>query len=214
MHFDLQKQIDAIHKHGVAVWVSPHLTCSCLTESGQPALLCDGCGGTGRLYPPTLAYASTMLFQRDLPVHTLQETGFWTEGSVRATMLPGVVLGSQDYVRQLDVKNVFSNEVLIDGLDDTLTFRYGVEVEAVADRHRVYRAGGDYTVAGHTIVWTSGGMRPGLGEKYTSRYRAYPEYLVAPPSPGVRIEHGIAQSRVVILHLLEKLTELATLTSS
>jgi hypothetical protein len=206
-HFTLPRHAAFIQSHGAAVWVSPHLNCPCLMDSGQPAPLCQSCDGSGLLYPPSLAKSSVMLLTQDSPMHTLQETGFWTAGTIRATILPGIELAYQDYVRQVDVKTTFADELLMRGVDDTLSFRYGVEVLVVADRDRVYRPGADYTfVSPQTIAWVPGGQAPAFGERYSVRYRAFPEYLVSPQTPGLRIEARRAMSRVVTLQLLEKLS--------
>jgi hypothetical protein len=213
-HFTLAKHVAFIQSHGAAVWVSPHLNCPCVLDSGQPAPLCPSCDGSGRLYPSSLAYASVMLLTQDSPIHTLQETGFWTAGTIRATLLPGVELAYQDYVRQVDVKTTFSDELLTKGLDDTLSFRYGVEVLVVADRSRIYRPNVDYTFAPpQSIAWVPGGQAPALGERYSVRYRAFPEYLISPETPGLRIEARRAMSRVVTLQLLEKLSAVPMLVS-
>jgi hypothetical protein len=213
-HFILEKHVAFIQSHGANVWVSPHLNCPCLLDSGQPTPLCPSCDGSGRLYPPSLAYASVMLLTQDSPIHSLQETGFWTAGTIRATLLPGIELAYQDYVRQVDVKTTFADELLTKGIDDTLSFRYGVEVFVVADRTRIYRPGVDYTFsAPQSIAWVPGGQAPALGERYSVRYRAYPEYLISPETPGLRIEARRAMSRVVTLQLLEKLSAAPMLAS-
>ena len=119
-------------------------------------------------------------------------------------------LAYQDYVRQVDVKTTFANEILVKGLSDTLLFRYGTTVQVIADRTRLYRPG--WTILSRvTSLCGRLGAGAGLWRTITVRYQAYPGYLVSPQTPGLRIENRTAQSRVVTLHLLEKLTAAPTL---
>ena len=204
-HLDVQKQVAMIEGHGTAVYVMPKLQCPCLLEEGQPDPLCPICQGTGRMYVQANAFATTMLLTHESAEHSLQEVGFWTSGMVRASILPGIELGYEDYVRQVDLRATFNNEVLTKDLDDTLLFRYGIQIDTIADRETLYQAGLDYVLTSpNGITWVAGGRAPAMHAQYAVRYRAYPEYLVAAETPRLRIEGRRAQSRVVTLKLLEK----------
>jgi hypothetical protein len=146
---------------------------------------------------------------REFSERTFNAAGTWTGGGeLQVTLLPGIRLYERDKVRLVNIKEVFADEVLVQGLDDTVRFRYGVEVYVVADRTTLYRPGDDYVVTPPgTITWLTTGRSPGLGEQYAVRYAAYPEYLVVPSTPRLRVENQTQQSQVVVIQRLDKVSE-------
>jgi len=207
-HFTVSKQVALIEGHGCLCVVWPVLQCPCLLEDRQFDPVCPACHGTGRYYPPNLAYSTMLLLHQETSKRTMPAAGSWTEGSIAASLLPGVQLAERDKVQVLDMHDTFNDETLTRGLDDTVRFQAGVVLRLVADRERVYRAGLDYTLQlPATIAWMTGGQSPDFGQQYAVSYSAMPEYLVVNDTPRLRVEHRITQASEVILLRLDKLSE-------
>jgi hypothetical protein len=208
LHFTLDFQRAFIRGHGQQALVFPVLQCPCLLEDRQFAPTCPTCHGSGRFYPPDRAFATTLLLHLEDSHRTFPEAGTWIDGSIRATILPGVHLSDRDKVRLLDIRDTFNDEVLVQGLDDTLRFSAGVDLLLVADRSRVYRAGVDYVLTPPaTITWLPTGQQPGVGQQYAVSYDAAPEFLVTPDSPRLRVEYHVPQAQEVVLLRLDHLSE-------
>lgn len=207
-HFSLPHQRAFILGHGTRCLVYAVLQCPCVGDEGQFSPLCSACQGTGRFYPPGQAYATTMLLHRESSLRAYLEPGTWTDGMVRATILVETHLCERDRVESIEIKDVFTDEVLVKGLDDQVRFTRGVELLLVADRAQIYRLGIDYVLTPPNLVtWLPGGQSPAFGAKYAVKYKAFPEYLVVNDSPRLRIEHGVPQSQEVILLRLDKVTK-------
>jgi hypothetical protein len=207
-HFHLDRHRAFIRGHGQQAVISPVLQCPCLLDDHQFNPVCPTCHGTGRFYPD-LTFVTTFLGVREASERTYNEAGTWTGGGeLQVTLLPSIRLYERDKVRLVAIKEVFADEVLVHGLDDTVRFRYGVEVYVVADRSTVYRQQVDYVLTlPATITWLAGGRSPGLGQQYAIRYAAFPEYLVVPSTPRLRVEHNIQQSQVVLIQRVDKVSE-------
>jgi hypothetical protein len=203
-HFTLSKQVDMITGHGEQVAVLPCLTCPCLRLDQQFDPNCITCGGDGRFYPPSLMYATTMLLTYERAQRDYPQPGTVLTGNIRASLLPGIALTERDKVRRIVLKDRFSDEVLLRGLDDRVRFQAGVELHVVADRGEIYVAGRDYVLlAPNTVSWVAGGHAPTFGQKYSVAYEAHAEYLVVPDAGRARAEGGIAQSSEVVLMRLD-----------
>jgi len=121
---------------------------------------------------------------------------------------PGVQLAERDKVRRVGIKEVFNDETLERGGDETLRFSGGVELLVVADRERIYQSGRDYVLTTPNVVsWVPGGQAPPFMASYSVRYAAHPDYLITPDSPRSRLEHDVAQSQVVTAMRLDYLQE-------
>jgi len=207
-HFDLNKQIAMIQGHGSACLITPCLQCPCLLEDRQFSPTCFACHGTGRLYLADQAFSTTLLLHHEDSKRTFEEAGTWTMGTILASVLPDVRLYDRDKVRVLDILDTFNDEVLTQGLDDTVRFTSGVHVLLVADRQRIYRETLDYVLTPPaTITWVAGGLAPGLGQQYSIKYEAQAEYLVVEDSPRLRVEYHVPQSSEVRLQRLDRLSE-------
>lgn len=207
-HFRLAKQRAMIQGHGEHVLVFPVLQCPCLLADRQFNPICPTCHGTGRLYPPGTAYSTTLLLVHEHSSRTYNEPGTWIPGTLQASILPGVRLSERDKVRRVMCRESFVDEVLTRGLDETVRFPAGVQLEVIADRERVYQAGRDYVLQPpNQVQWVAGGQAPAFGSQYSVKYAAHPEYLVTPDQPKSRLEHGTGQSQVVILTRLDYLQE-------
>ena len=207
-HFILHKQVAMIQGHGQQVLVFPVMQCPCLLEDRQFSPTCGTCHGTGRFYPPGQQYTTMLLLHQEDSRREFEESGTWTHGTIRASLLPGVRLCERDKVRLVDIKDVYTDEVLTRGLDDTVRFTSGVTVLLVADREQVYRPGVDYTLsAPATITWLPTGVMPAFGMQYSVKYEAYCEFLVVNDSPRLRVEHRTVQSSEVVLMRLDRLSE-------
>ena len=207
-HFHTDKQVAMITGHGTSVVVFPVLQCPCLRAERQFDPLCAACHGTGRYYPPGLAYATTLLLVHESSQRELSDPGSWIPGTVQASILPGIRLSERDKIQWLDVKDVANDEVLYRGIDDTVRHTAGVALEVVADFQTIYRAGTDYLLSPpHTITWVPGGQAPAFGAQYSVRYAYNPEYLVVNDAPRLRVEHRIPQSQEVILMRLDTIQE-------
>jgi hypothetical protein len=207
-HFHLPKHVVFIRKHGTQVEVYPCHQCPCQPPTRHSDPNCFACGGTGRLYLPTLHYGTTLLSTHERSARTLDDPGMLLQGAVRATILPGVRFALQDLVRFLDMRDTFADEVLTRGTDDTLRFTGSVEIESVVTRRAVFAPERDYVLTPPaTITWLPDGDCPPVGGQYAVRYSANVDYLVVPDDPSIRIEQRIPQSQVVTLRRLDKLTE-------
>ena len=206
LHFSPDRQADFIQRHGSWVSVWPCLNCPCLGDHGQPDPLCPVCKDTGRFYPVDAHYTMPLLPYHEASKPTDNEAGWWTQGVLYATLLPGTSLARNDKIIYVDVKDTYSDEVLIRGFDDTLRFTHGVELELVATREMTYRAGQDYRLQSpNTIQWVPGGNAPAFNKKYSCRYRANPEYLMWGDSPRLRVEHRRGQAPEVMLMRADKI---------
>jgi len=207
-HFHLDKQVTHIQSHGQQVVVFPVLQCPCLLDDRQFNPVCATCHGTGRYYPPGQQYATWLLLVTETSKRTFNEPGTWTDGTILASVLPGVRLCERDKVRLVDITDTYNDETLVQGLDDTVRFTAGVALLLVADRMQVYRPGLDYALSPPaTVAWLAGGQSPGFGMPYAVRYAAQPEYLVVNDSPRLRVENRIPQAQEVILQRLDRLSE-------
>jgi hypothetical protein len=206
-HLTLSKQRAFIQGHGTNAVVFPTVTCPCLTLDLQPDPNDAACGGTGRLLVPDAQYTTMLLIQGDTSHKSYLEPGTWVDGTIRATTLPEIVLGDRDRIRLVDVQELFDEEVLLRGVQDTLRFSAGITVQYVTDRLTVYRPGVEYALTPpNRITWLAGGRAPAVGTFYSVRYFAQPEYLVFLDMPKLRVEHRTAQSQVVTLRRLDHLT--------
>jgi Domain of unknown function (DUF4815) len=207
-HLTLDKQVAMIEGHGQQVVVFPVLQCPCLREERQFNPLCPACRGAGTLYPTVLAYATRMLLHRESSARDYLEPGTWYPGTIRASILPGILLAERDKVRMLAIRATYNDEVLVRGLDDRLRFSAGVVLRAVSDLTTVYTQGLDYRLdPPQTIAWLAGGQGPALGAQYSVRYEAYVEYLVSADLPRLRVEHDVPQSQEVVLMRLDVLSD-------
>lgn len=207
-HFSLEKQVAMIQGHGTTVIIQPVLQCPCLRAERQFDPLCHSCHGTGRLYRPEATYTTTLLMHQEASAREFQEPGTWLAGSIRASVLPGVRLCERDKVRMVDIRDVANDEALCRGIDDTVRFTSGIQIDLIADLATAYRPGIDYTLTPpHTIQWVAGGNAPAFGAPYSVRYSYYPEYLIVNDSPRLRVEHRVPQSQEVIMLRLDKLSE-------
>jgi hypothetical protein len=207
-HFSLAKHTHFIQSHGTQAAIFPCEPCSCQSPTRHADPNCFACGGTGRSYPPSLHFGTHVLTTREQATHALEETGLLMTGTMRATILPGVHLAMHDMVRLVDMVDTFNDEVLTRGLDDTVRFSGSVRLERVADRRTLYTQGRDYVLTPPaTIAWVAGGLAPADGALYSVRYTANPDFLVVPDDPRIRVEARIAQSQVVTLRRLDKLTD-------
>jgi hypothetical protein len=205
-HFRLEKQVALIQGHGVVCVIYPCLQCPCLLEDHQFNPNCTTCKGTGRFYPPNASYSTTLLMHQEDSRREYNEPGTWLSGSIRASILPGVRLCERDLVLLMDIRDTYTDEVLIRALDDQVRFTHGVVLEMVADRDTVYRPGIDYVFTPpNTVAWIPGGHAPPYGMQYSVKYSAYPEFLVVNDSPRLRVEHRIPQSQEVLLMRVDKL---------
>ena len=210
-HFTLDKQRAMIEGHGTQVIVFPVLQCPCLLDDRQFSPTCATCHGTGRMYPPATAFSTTLLLHQEDSRRTFEDPGTWTSGTIRASVLPGVRLCERDKVRWLDITDTFTDEVLTQGVDDTLRFRAGVVLHLVADRDRVYRPDIDYRLAPpNTVAWLPGGQAPAFLSQYSVKYDALPEYLVVNDTPRLRVEGRVPQSQEVLLCRLDRLDREST----
>jgi hypothetical protein len=208
VHFRLDKQVTFIQSHGQQVLIFPVLQCPCLLDDKQFSPVCPSCHGTGRYYPPDAQYSTMLLMAQETSQRTFQDPGTWTSGTIAASVLPGIKLCERDKVRLLDIQDIFNDEVLIRGLDDTVRFNAGVKGLVVADRERTYRAGLDYTINTYGIItWVATGIQPAFGAQYSVKYSAFPMYLVVQDSPRLRVEHRTPQAQEVVLCRLDKLSE-------
>jgi hypothetical protein len=206
MHFDPADQAAFIEAHGSQCVVWPVLTCPCLREERQFDPLCHTCHGNGRYYPDGASYATILLLHQETSKRTFQEAGTWTEGTIQASLLPGVRMCERDKVRWVDIKDTFNDELLTRGLQDRVRFTAGVELLVVADRTQVYRPDVDYTLTPpNTVTWLPGGQAPLLARQYSVKYACFPEYLVVNDSPRLRVEHRFSQSQEVVLMRLDKI---------
>jgi hypothetical protein len=204
-HFSHAREEAFIKGHGQNVAVFPCLNCPCLLDEEQFDPLCPVCHGTGRFYPPGLAFGTVMLLTDESSKRTFLEPGSWIPGTLQATVLREITIADRDKVQLLDIHDVVGDEILIRGLDEELRHTAGVALQIVADRTQVYRPGVDYALLPPNVVhWLPGGLMPGLGEQYSVRYAFSPEYLVSPDSPRLRVEHSIIQASEVILLRLDK----------
>src|SRR4029077_3547958 len=206
MHFDPADQAAFIEAHGSQVVVFPVLPCPCLREERQFDPLCMTCHGNGRFYPEGASYATILLLHEETSKRTFQEPGTWTEGTIQATLLPGIQLRERDKVQQVDIKDVFADEILTRGLHDRVRFSAGVELLTVADRTQVYQPGRDYVlIPPNTVALLHGGLAPPLASQYAVAYAAQPEYLVVNDSPRLRVEHRRVQCAEAVLMRLDKI---------
>ena len=197
-----------IQSHGQQVIVFPVLQCSCLLEDRQFSPICASCHGTGRYYPPGAQYSTMLLMVQERSKRIYNDPGTWIEGRITASVLPGVRLCERDKVQLLDVTEVYNEEVLTRGLDDTTRFDAGVVLEEVADLTRTYTPGRDYALTPPNVVeWLPGGQAPAFGAQYSCKYSALPLYLVVDDSPHLRVEHRLPQSQAVVLLRLDRLSE-------
>jgi len=207
-HFSLVRQKTFIESHGTQVIVWPVLQCPCLLDDRQFNPVCPACHGTGRYYPPSQQYPTILLMHQEDSRRTFEDPGSWIAGSIRASVLPGVQLCERDRLQMLDIKDVYNDEVLTMGLDDTVRFRGGVALLLVADRERIYRPGLDYLLTPpDTVTWQPQGQQPAFGQQYAVKYEAYPEFLVVNDSPRLRVEHRIPQAQEVVLLRLDKVSD-------
>lgn len=208
LHFTRVHQEALIQGHGEACLIFPVLTCPCLLADHQFSPNCPTCKGTGRFYPPHLAYSTTLLLVHEHSLRTYNDPGTWIPGTIQATILPGIRLAERDKVRRIDALETFTDEVLTRGLDDTLRFSAGVRLDLVADRERVYRAGVDYALTSPgTVTWLPGGHSPAFMAQYSVKYSAHPEYLSTPDNPRTRLEQRRGQAQMVVLTRLDYVVE-------
>ena len=207
-HFSLDRQIAFIQGHGTQVVVFPVLQCPCLRAERQFDPLCASCHGTGRYYPPHTAYPTMLLLHQEDSQREFHDPGTWLTGTIRATVMPGIRLCERDKIQWADIKDVFTDETLVKGIDDVVRFSAGVEILLVADREQVYRPGVDYILTPpNTLSWVSGGQSPAFMAQYAVKYEAFPEFLVVNDIPRLRVEHRLPQSQEVILMRLDKIQE-------
>jgi hypothetical protein len=207
-HFHVDRQRALIQGHGQLVVVFPVLTCACLLDDRQHDPTCATCHGTGRFYPPSAAYTTTLLLHHEDSKRIFEEPGTWTQGVLRASILPGVRLCERDRVQLMDILDVFADEVLTRGLDDRVRFTADVHLLVVADRERVYTPGVDYVLTPPaTVTWHSTGTQPAFGSQYSVKYEAAPLFLVVNDAPRLRVEHRIPQAQEVVLMRLDRLAE-------
>lgn len=208
LHFNLAKHTAFIQRKGMLVEVSPCLQCPCQAPTRHSDPNCFACGGTGRFYPPTLKYGTTIMTTHEQSGREIDDPGMRIAGTMRATTLPGIRLALQDLVRCLDMRDTYADEVLTRGLDDTLRFTGEVALEYVGDRVTEFVQGRDYELqAPATIRWLESGYGPPEGGQYAVRYSAQVDFLVVPDDPRIRIEARVNQSQPVVLRRLDKLTE-------
>jgi hypothetical protein len=207
-HFVLDKQVAMIQGHGAQCVIFPVLQCPCLLDDRQFSPTCSTCHGTGRFYPPNSSFATMLLMHEEDSMRAFHEAGTWMDGTIRASVLPGVRLCERDKVIMVDIKDTYADEVLTQGLDDRLRFDQGAHLLLVADRQRVYRPGVDYILSPPaTVTWLPSGLSPGLGQQYSVKYEAYPLFLVVNDSPRLRVEHRIPQSQEVVLMRWDRVSE-------
>src|SRR5215467_5732732 len=193
-HFSLEAHAAAIQSHGTQVAIFPCLTCPCLTDERHFDPNCQSCHGTGRFYPPGQGKDAMLRVQRESSGLTMQEPGGWLPGVIYATLLPEVRLSKNDLIRFVTIKDVFADEILTRGLDDSVRFAAGVELDLVADRQTVYRTKSDYVLEPpNTIVWVEGGHAPPFMSQYSVRYQAHPDYLMLDDTPRNRSEDNRQQ---------------------
>jgi Domain of unknown function (DUF4815) len=205
MHFSHAREEAFILGHGQNVVVFPCLNCPCLLEAEQFDPLCPVCHGTGRFYPPGLAFGTVMLLTDESSKRTFLDPGTWIPGTMQASVLRGITIADRDKVQLIDVRDTVNDEVLLRGIDDEVRNTAGVILDVVATRTQVYRQGTDYMLTPPNVVsWLPGGQMPPVGEQYSVRYSFYPEFLVSPDSPRLRVEHSVVQASEVILMRLDK----------
>lgn len=204
-HFSLQKQIDFITGHGALCQVTPAVTCPCVTVELHYDPLCPVCRGTGNFPQDDLAYETTLLLTQYVAKNDYHEPGAWVEGTIQATLLPGIQLAQGTFVRVLDMHVPFTDEVLVRGRLDSVRFQGNVQVSRVRDRDRIYVTPEDYTFTPPaTITWLIG-EGPPVGAPYSVSYTAQPEYLVFFLEAKARVEARVNVAQVVQLMRLDKL---------
>jgi hypothetical protein len=203
-HFAVNKQITGITSHGMTVLVIPTLACPCITEEGLFDPSDIHCRGTGRWPQTSLQYQTTLGLLLERSKRDYHEPGSWIAGDILCLTPPGVELGDRDFVRALDRRETFTDEVLQRGVRDTVRFTGGVVLLQVRDFTRTYSAGTDFALTPPNLVtWLPGGQAPPAGGYYALRYQAFPEFLVFLDNPRLRVEGHAAQSQEVVLRRLD-----------
>src|SRR5215510_16190830 len=135
-HFRLDSQVAMIQGHGDAAVVWPMLSCPCLLDDQQHDPNCAACHGKGRLYPQDAMFVTTILMIEEQSQQTYNDPGLWVPGTIQMSILPGVYLGTRDKVRRIDITEIFNQETLERGGDETLRMSGNVRLLLVADRDR------------------------------------------------------------------------------
>jgi hypothetical protein len=149
-----------------------------------------------------------LLLAQETSHRAYNDPGTWTDGHIHASILPGISLCERDKVQLLDIRETFSDEVLVRGMDDSMRFDAGVILNVVADLTRTYTPGLDYVLQPPNVVsWLPGGQAPAFGDQYSVKYSAFPLYLVVNDSPRLRVEHGTPQAQEVFMVRLDRLSE-------
>jgi hypothetical protein len=218
---------DLIFRRGKMVLWERAQRCTCWNaDSGQPAVYCKACGGTGFLYDHP--FQSKFILITGLNINKEQtQMGEVQLGDCIATVPyrtkviasnglisypdnPLYEIGEWDKITLLD-SEFKSNENLVRGTPlfgrppDTLYHGMVTKVirilQADPDTGVVtyYTPDVDYKLNGNVIEWQSNGKQPAEGSQYSALYMHRPVYIVQNQLPQVRDQDGQHFPKRVVL---------------
>ena len=207
-HLSFSDLKNFVRAHGVSALIKRAIVCPCVKEdTGQPSINCGVCRGTGFAYLENNPENSNCTGKRIIMGARSQQKnwnrkgGYTKTGQTTAVIcdyLPSVGDLVQPKVDIEIINDEFHKRGHLYNNGKTSEFLFHERIKKVegiycvnADKTQLvsYIKDIDFRMNERLIEWIQGGNSPNLGERYTVRYQAIPEYIVLTSEPSFHVEH-------------------------